>query len=82
MRARTCPDCKGKLIRIKLLGTGWENPLSQMVVQAELKFFTGANAERGPLSGVFLPVGGMESFLCRDCSRIFFYGVAAGEEDF
>ena len=37
MESKKCPDCQGELTQIKLVGRGWENPLSRIAV--ELVFF-------------------------------------------
>jgi hypothetical protein len=78
MTDRVCPNCKGKLNPIKLIGTGLENPLSGLADQTELQFFTGGDAERGAFSGAFTPAGRIESFLCSDCGQIVLYGVSKG----
>jgi hypothetical protein len=51
MADRDCPDCKGKLTGIKLIGTGWENPLTGIAIQTDLRIFCEANAQRGSFSG-------------------------------
>jgi len=76
MADRECPDCKGKLTAIKLIGTGWENPLTGIAVQTDLRSYSEADAQRGSFSGVFPQTGQVESFMCNDCGRIFLYGVA------
>ena len=76
MADRECPDCKGRLTEIKLIGTGWENPLTGIAVQTELRIFSEAQAERGSFSGVFPQAGKVEPYICNECGRIFLYGVA------
>jgi uncharacterized protein YbaR (Trm112 family) len=76
MADRECPDCKGKLTGIKLIGTGWENPLTGIAVQTELRIFSEAEAQRGSFSGVFPAAGKVESLMCTECGRIFLYGSA------
>ena len=73
---RTCPDCNGELAGIKLIGRGWENPLSKLAIDTELDYFTEAEADRNGFSGMFRPKGRVESFLCGACGRIFLYGIA------
>jgi hypothetical protein len=81
MEDRECPDCKGMLTGIKLIGTGWENPLTGIAVQTELRIFSEADAQRGSFSGVFSQAGKVEPFICNDCGRIFLYGVIRGEKE-
>ena len=76
MTDRICPDCTGKLDKIKLIGDGWQNPLSGIAIQTELQFYAGEDTERGLLSGQFKAAGMVEAFICSDCSRIFMYGTA------
>ena len=76
MTDRACPDCNGKLTEIKLIGTGWENPLTGIAVQTELRSFSEARAQRGSFSGVFPAAGDVQPFICVDCGRIFLYGAA------
>jgi hypothetical protein len=76
MEDRQCPDCKGKLTGIKLIGSGWENPISGIGVQTELRSYSAAEAQRGSILGRFPQAGKVESFMCNDCGRIFLYGVA------
>jgi uncharacterized protein YbaR (Trm112 family) len=70
-----CPDCKGRLKEVKLIGIGWENPLTRIALQTELTIFSEAQAQRGSYSGVFPQAGKVEPFMCRLCGRIFLYGV-------
>ena len=81
MTDRECPDCKGKLTEIKLIGTGWENPLTGLAVQTELRIFSEAQAQRGSSSGVFPPAGQVQPYLCADCGRIFLYGLETRKEE-
>ena len=72
---KKCPDCQGDLTKIKLFGRGWENPITNMAVDADLGFYAHEEAERGDFSGMFKPAGQVESYLCHDCGRIFLFGV-------
>jgi hypothetical protein len=76
MTERVCPDCKGELSEIKLIGTGWENPLTGIAIQTELRIFSAAQAQRGVFSRAFPAAGQVQPFMCNDCGRIFLYGVA------
>ena len=76
MADRECPDCKGKLTAIKLIGAGWENPLTGIGVQTELGSYSATDAQRGSILGRFPQAGKVESFMCNDCGRIFLYGLA------
>ena len=73
-QGRECPDCNGRLEQIKLIGEGWMNPISKIVLQSELQYYAGAEAERGGFSGTYQPSGEVETFRCTDCGRIFLYG--------
>jgi len=75
MTTKTCPDCKIELTRIKLFGRGWENPLTRGAIDADLSFYTDAEAERSLLSGMFKPQGMLESYLCQSCGRIFLFAM-------
>ena len=72
---KDCPDCKGNLTKIKLIGGSWENPISGVAVHTELKFFTDADAKRSYWSAMFTPTGEIETYICNSCSRIFLYGI-------
>jgi hypothetical protein len=58
-----------------LIGTSWENPLTWIAVQTELRRFSEAQAQRRSYSGVFPQAGTLKPFMCRDCGRIFLYGL-------
>ena len=73
MTTKTCPDCKVELTTIKLFGRGWENPLTGAAIDADLSFYSDAEADRSLLSGMFKPQGGVESYLCPSCSRIYLF---------
>jgi hypothetical protein len=74
MADKKCPDCQGNLGEIKLIGEGWENPLSGVQIQTELVSFTEPDAPRGTFSGKFKSVGSVQSYICQECGRIFQYG--------
>jgi hypothetical protein len=74
MTHETCPDCQGELIRIKLYGRGWENPISGIAIETDLQFYAEAEAQRSARTGKYTPKGEVESFLCNSCGRIFLFG--------
>jgi len=74
MTHNECPDCNGELAKIKLIGRGWENPISGVAIDTDLQFYTESEAERSSFSGKFTPKGHVESFLCSSCGRIFLFG--------
>jgi hypothetical protein len=74
MTDKKCPDCNGELTKIKLIGRGWENPLSGAAIDTELRFYAENQAQRGRWSSMFKPKGRIESFLCNTCGRIFLFG--------
>jgi hypothetical protein len=74
MTNKTCPDCKGELLPIKLFGRGWENPLTGVAADSELVYYAPTGAERSGFSGMYKPEGTVGAFLCHTCGRIFLYG--------
>ena len=69
-----CPDCGAEMRTVKLFGRGWENAIG-LAVDTELAFYTGAEAGRSGLSGMFKAEGQVESWLCSGCGRIFLYAI-------
>jgi DNA-directed RNA polymerase subunit RPC12/RpoP len=74
MADQKCPDCSGELVKVKVFGRGWENPISKLAIDAEFGFYTEDNSERNDFLGMFKANGTVDSYLCSDCGRIFFYG--------
>ena len=74
MANNKCPDCNGELTQILVYGRGWQNPITGMGIDAGIGFYTDIDAERGAFTGMFKPKGGVVSFICGSCRRIFFYG--------
>lgn len=71
---KNCSDCNGELKRIKLFGRSYENPLSGLAIDADIRFYADGDAERASFSSMFEPIGEVESFICVSCGRIFLYG--------
>ena len=69
-----CPDCGGSFARVKIIARGSENPFSGAAVDAEVKLYAEADAQRSAWLGMFTPAGRVRALMCQSCCRIFFYG--------
>ena len=76
VHANQCPDCKGGLEAIKLFGRGWKNPISGAAIDAELKFYADADAQRSSMLSMYEEAGTVQATMCNECRRIFLHGVA------
>jgi hypothetical protein len=73
MTHNNCPDCNGELTKIKLFGRGWENPISGVAIDADIGFYAEGDGERNGFSSMFKPKGGVESYPCNACGRLFLF---------
>ncbi len=73
MTHTTCPDCQGELKPIKLIGRGWENPISKIAADSDLGYYVEAETERSDFSGMYKAKGEIDSYLCSACGRIFLF---------
>src|SRR6476619_7439884 len=71
----SCPDCAGTMREVTLFGRSAVNPLSGAGVDAAVVYFTGADATRSIWLSMFKVEGNVRSLLCRECGRMFLYGV-------
>jgi hypothetical protein len=67
-----CTNCSGELTWIKLIGRGWENPLTGAAIETDLAFYREADTKRNTFTGKFGPKSSVDKFLCNSCGRIFF----------
>jgi len=70
-----CPDCKGELMGIKLIGRGLKHPFSGAFNDALVKYYAEPTATRGVFTARFDEAGTVRASMCKECKRIFLYGV-------
>ena len=76
-----CPDCSGTMREITLFGRSSQNPISGAAIDAAVVYYTDAEAARSTLMQMFNVEGEVRSLMCRECGRLFLYGVPKPDED-
>lgn len=68
-----CPDCGSTLLAITLFGRGERQQPGGTPTDAPLLYYAAASPKRNGWLGMLTEVGGVASYKCTGCERIFMY---------